>query len=394
MRAWFTFRRLVMLAGFFAAGMGDWFLVVRRAARGSSDFLCGVLCFVFAQFFWTVAQMREARPDLRVAVALGVPLALFASVRLVPVLPPATGLAVWAYALLTAVAFSVAYGTRRLFYAWGIGLLLFSDLMIGGALLRAPGCGVVSGPVYLLAEVCLLVSFFAPREARFDPSRRDAWPPAVLYGTAAFASFLLAAVCFPGGGYNPLMRMLSTLGRTVVRGVAYPLCHYLFTGGLLLATLATAHVWGCLVRQGTGKRRIALLSWGAALNVAGLGVIMLVPENVDVFFHDVGCHLAAFGGAGVLFACDRPGRDRAWTCALLGIVSFFGLCLLLHGADVVPFAPWVTATQKVLIVSFALWAGDLARRHRTAGFSCCDSADVPTGSSRAQRRTARVFAIP
>ena len=75
---------------------------------------------------------------------------------------------------------------------------------------------------------------------------------------------------------------------------------------------------------------------------------------------------AAVGGAGVLFACDRPGRDRAWTCALLGIVSFFGLCLLLHGAGIVPFAPWVTATQKVLIVSFALWTADLARRHRAA----------------------------
>ena len=121
MRAWLTFRRLVMMVGFLAAGMGDFFLVVRKATRGSSDFLCGVLCFSLAQVFWTAAQAREAHPNLRVAVALGVPLALFASVRLMPVLPPATGLAVWAYALVTAVSFSVAYGTRRLFYAWGIG---------------------------------------------------------------------------------------------------------------------------------------------------------------------------------------------------------------------------------------------------------------------------------
>ncbi len=366
MRAWFTFRRLLMLAGFLAAGAGDWFLVVRRAARGSSDFLCGVLCFSLAQILWTAAQAREARPNLRVAVALGVPLALFASVRLVQVLPPATGLAVWAYAILTAVSFSVAYGTRRLFYAGGIGLLLVSDLMIGGALLRAPGCGFLSGPVYLLAEICLLISFVAPREARFDPSRRNVWPTAVLYGAAAFTAFLLAAVCYPGGGYNPLMKMLSALGRTVVRGVAWPLCHYLFMLGLLLATLATAHVWACLVRRGTVGWRVAVLSWGAALNVSGLGAILLVPEDANMTFHNVGCHLAAFGGAGVLFACDRPGRDRAWTCALLGIVSFFGLCLLLHGAGIVPFAPWVTTTQKVLIVSFALWTADLARRLRAA----------------------------
>ena len=366
MRAWFTFRRLVMLAGFLAAGTGDWFLVVRKASRASPDFLWGVLCFSLAQVLWMAAQAREARPDARISVALGVPLALFASVRLMPVLPFAAGVAVWAYSILTAVSFSVAYGTRRLFYAWGIGLLLFSDLMIGGALLRAPGCGSVSGPVYLLAEACLLVSFFAPREARFDPSRHDAWPPAVLFGTAAFTAFLLAAVSFPGAGYNPLMRMLSALGRTVVRGIAFPLCHYLFMAGLLLATLATAHVWGRLVRRGAGERRAALLEWGAALNVAGLGAIMLVPENVNMTFHNAGCHLAAFGGAGALFARDRPGRDRVWTCVLLGVVSFFGLCLLLHGAGVVPFAPWVTATQKVLIVSFALWTGDLAWRHRMA----------------------------
>ena len=249
MRAWFSYRRLVMLAGFLAAGAGDFFLVVRSASRVSTDFLCGVISFSLAQVLWMAAQAREARPNLRVSVALGVPLAIFASVRLMPVLPLATGLAVWAYSILTAVSFSVAYGTRRLFYAWGIGLLLFSDLMIGGALLRAPGCGVVSGPIYLLAEICLLVSLFAPREARFDPSRRNVWPAAVLYGAAAFAAFLLAAVAYPGGGYNPLMKMLSALGRTEVRTVVYPLCHYLFMAGLLLAALATAHVWARLVRE-------------------------------------------------------------------------------------------------------------------------------------------------
>ena len=93
--------------------------------------------------------------------------------------------------------------------------------MIGGALLHAPGCGFISGPVYLLAEACLLASFFAPREARFDPSRRNVWPAAVLYGTAAFAAFLLAAVSFPGGGYNPFMQILSSLQTSRV-------CHFDF----------------------------------------------------------------------------------------------------------------------------------------------------------------------
>ena len=192
------------------------------------------------------------------------------------------------------------------------------------------------------------------------------WPAAVLYGTAAFAAFVLAAVAYPGGGYNPLMKMLSALGRTEVRTVPYPLCHYLFMAGLLLAAVATANVWANLVRRRPGGGRGVLLEWGTALNVAGLCTILLVPENVNMTFHNAGCHLAAVGGAGVLFARDCPGRDRAWTCALLGIVSFFGLCLLLHDADVVPFAPWVTATQKLLIVSFALWAGDIAWRNRVA----------------------------
>ena len=179
--------------------------------------------------------------------------------------------------------------------------------------------------------------------------------------------FSLAATCWPGGGYNPLMRMLSALGRTVVRGVAYPWCHYLFMAGLSAAALATANVWARLVRENGGPGwRGALLRWGAALNVAGLCTIALVPENVNMLFHNAGCHMAAFGGAGVLFARDRAGRDRAWTCGLVAIVSFFGLFLMLHEMDVVPFAPWVTATQKVLIVSFAIWAGEVAWRERTA----------------------------
>ena len=164
------------------------------------------------------------------------------------------------------------------------------------------------------------------------------------------ALFALAATCYPGGGYNPLMKMLSALGRTVVRGVTYPWCHYLFMAGLLTAAFATASVWASLVKKSEGRAenripwREALLAWGGAVNVAGLCTIALVPENVNMMFHNAGCHMAAFGGAGVLFARDRRGMDRVWTCVLLAIVLFFGLCLMLHGADVVPFAPWVTAT--------------------------------------------------
>ena len=142
---WFSYRRLWMLAGFVSAGAGDWFLAVKGAPRASVEFLCGVLCFALAQVCWAAGQLREARPDWRMALALAVPLGVFSGVRLFPVLPPATGVAVCAYAVLTACAFSLAYATRRVFYAWGIGLLCFSDVMIGFGLLRMPGCHALVG---------------------------------------------------------------------------------------------------------------------------------------------------------------------------------------------------------------------------------------------------------
>ncbi len=357
-----------MLAGFAAAGMGDWFLAVKGAPSRSPEFLCGVACFSLAQVLWAVGQLREARPDWRMALALALPLGIFAGVRLAPLLPIATGVAVSAYAVLTAIAFSLAYATRRVFYACGIGMLCISDLMIGGGLLRMPGSHMLAGPTYLLAEGCLLLSWMLPREWRFAPEKRNVWPMAALGGSAAFLLFVLAAACYPGGGYNPFMKMLSALGRTVVRGVAYPWCHYLFIAGLGCAALSVAHVWAYLVRRRAGGWRGQALAYGTAANVAGLCTIALVPENVNMLFHNAGCHMAALGGAGVLFARTRKDsrRDLVWACVLLAIISFFAAFLFLHEADVLPFAPWVTATQKILIVSFAVWVGDIAWRERSA----------------------------
>ena len=53
------------------------------------------------------------------------------------------------------------------------------------------------------------------------------------FGGLAAAAFVLAMHCFPGG-YNPLMRMLSALGRTEVRLVEWPWSHYLFVAGIVL----------------------------------------------------------------------------------------------------------------------------------------------------------------
>ena len=76
---------------------------------------------------------------------------------------------------------------------------------------------------------------------------------------AAALSFVLAMHCFPGG-YNPLMRMLSALGRTEVRLVECPWSHYLFMAGMFFSALAVV----------SAACRTGLPKLGTALNVAGL----------------------------------------------------------------------------------------------------------------------------
>ena len=365
MRSEVSWRRLWMLSGFASALAGDWFLAIRGAPRTSAGFLAGVICFTAAHAMWLAGQLREARPDARTFLAAAIPLSLFAGVRLFPVLPPAAGMAICLYALASALSFSTALATRRVFYALGIGLLLFSDLLVGGGLLHVPGCHLLSGPAYLVAEACLLVSFFWRDERRFAALRHDIWPGTVRAGAAMLLFFVLAAVLYPGG-YNPLMRMLSALGRTEVKMVAYPWSHYLFMAGMAMAVLAASRTWLHLVQGRASGWRGAALAWGAAVNVAGLCAIALVPEDASMVVHNLGCHLAALGGAGVLVACDRPGRERAWTCVLVSIAGLFCANLVLHGLGAIPFVPWTTALQKVLIASFAIWIVDLARHARSA----------------------------
>ena len=358
------YRRFWMLTGFVAALAGDWLLAIRGAPRSSPEFLGGVLCFSLAQILWSVGQLREARPDGRVFAAAALPLALFSFVRLRTVLPPATGVAICAYSLLTALSFSIATATRRSLYTWGIGLLLVSDLMIGGRLLHVPGCSSLTGPLYIAAEACLVASFlFGDREPRRKALDRNPLDSAVRLGGAAFTCFLLAAMSWPGGGYNPLMRMLSSLGRTMVSGVEWPWCHYLFMAGMFCAVGAVVPVFARDAREASGWRRNAI-AWGLAANAAGLASIALIPENVDQLFHNVGCWSATLGGAAILFARDRPGRDRAWTCGLASIALVFGAVVGLHATKIIPYRPWTPTMQKATILAFSLWTLDCASRMR------------------------------
>ena len=358
-----AFRRAWMAAGFFAAGVGDWLLAVRGAPRASAGFLCGVLAFAAAQLLWAAGQRREAAPDARVLAGAAVPLLLFPVARLRGALPAATWIAVCAYGGLTAYALAVAAATRRRFYGAGVALLAASDLAIGGRLLGAPGCSALAGPLYALAEVCLLASFFLGRR---EPRRR-AWTPArpldsaARSGGAAFAAFALAALSWPGGGYNPFRRMLSALGRTVAQGVEWPWCHALFLAGMFFAACATVAVFSGDAARLRGWRGRAA-GWGVAVNAGGLLAIGLVPENVDPLFHNAGCWCATLGGGAILLARDKTGRDRAWTVLLASVAAALGAAVALHAAGVAPFAPWTPTAQKAVIAAFSLWALDCARR--------------------------------
>ena len=212
----------------------------------------------------------------------------------------------------------------------------------------------------MLAEVMLAVSCFHRDEPRIAFSRRGAFAAVPFFGGLAAAAFVLAMHCFPGG-YNPLMRMLSALGRTEVRLVAWPWSHYLFVAGMFFSALAVV----------SAARRAGLSRWGAALNIAGLAWIALVPEDVSMLLHNAGCWLAAIGGGIMLFAWRRaePARRirRAWTIALVLPIAAMAIALVLHSLRLVPFAPLVTTLQKAVILSFAAWLLFLSARGASKG---------------------------
>ena len=101
------------------------------------------------------------------------------------------------------------------------------------------------------------------------------------------------------------------------------------------------------------------------MNVAGLCIIVLVPENTVCPVHNIGCNLAVAGGVAVLVArLRRRGGDWWWLWWFSALVSVFLLCL---GVKAIPFSPWVTTFQKLLIVSFAVWLGWIAWRLEDEG---------------------------
>lgn len=82
-------------------------------------------------------------------------------------------------------------------------------------------------------------------------------------GALAFVCFTVAGFLCPGGGYNPFLQMLSALGRTEVRGVEYPLCHFWFMAGMFLSAASMGMVWSHLARNAHGWRR-HVIGWGGS----------------------------------------------------------------------------------------------------------------------------------
>lgn len=348
------------MAGFVAAAIGDWLLAVKGCPLRSAGFLGGVAAFSVAQFLWMYAHIREAHPNAKAFVAVAAPLSIFVGVRLWPVLSGVECAAISVYALISSLAVGMAYATRRRFYLLGAILLAVSDTMIGMRWLHVPSAGVLVGPLYIASEFAMLWSCFRRSEGRMVLVRgRTAVTGTVTFGLAAIL-FVLAARFFPGGDYNPFLRMLSALGRTEIRLVEYPWCHTLFTLGMFTSVAGIVRL----------AQRLGLSAWGTAVNVAGLAVIAFVPENVNCHFHNLGCWMAAIGGGKMLIDWLRQSDVNrqskvAWAVVLIASCVALGTAVALHALGVIRFSPSVPTAQKFLILSYSGWLFFLSVREST-----------------------------
>lgn len=330
-----SFRRGLMGLGFAAALVGDWFM-----AGPGHCFAGGVAAFAAAHVFWMAANSRSWRFDGCLVACAAIPLALLFVFRVGLVVPDERLALMVAYALVSLVSLGVASGTRRLWYLVGISLLFASDVCIALRMAKIPHWQLAVGPTYLAAQACLVWSTVCDaRECLVRTGARLSSRAVGIGGVLCAALFVAAALVAPEA-YNPFMRMLSRLGRTLLAKEAYPLCHYLFTAGIFLAAA---------VVKGAYPGR------GGLIMASGLFCIAAVPEDVNMLGHNVGCHLAALGGGILVLSRAYRGEGRLFAGVLLGVIAMFAGCLLAHAARLIPFAPAVPSLQKALIVSFAVW---------------------------------------
>ena len=176
----------------------------------------------------------------------------------------------------------------------------------------------------------------------------------VLYALA-LSAFVAAMFATPDGHYNPLRQMLSYLGRRRVGGVLYPPCHYCFLAGMLLSALSIAVATPHFAASARRPCLAVLVRFCGAATAAGLILIALVPEDVCIQWHNIGCYTAAAGGGGLILLL-WPHRWE-WLSVGIAFVSLAGfqIALALHEAKIVPFSPAVPTMQKAVILSFMFW---------------------------------------
>ena len=349
-------RLILMLLGFAAAFCGDWFLAIRQCGVRTPGFLCGVAAFTCAHVIWSAANWRESKVEWKTLPVILFPLCGFFLARVRGSIPDDVLRAASAYAVVSAISLAVAVGTRRWFYAFGIGCLVLSDVFIACQWVRAPLWGLLIGPFYIAALLLVAASCVLDRrEPRFVCGKGNPLPVTAVGGALSAGFFVWAMLVCPGGHYNPLSYMLSYLGRTMIRDVAYPLSHYLFCFGMVAGAAASLCFAPFFRSLAPGRVRKEVIGWGMAVCVGGLLLITMVPENENMAWHLSGCYLTMIGGIPMAFALafDRMGKIVFAWMALVATV--FELVLFLDQWDIIPFSPYVPSAQKLIIVSFVLW---------------------------------------
>jgi len=360
-------------AGLAATLIGDYFLTVRHAHLDAVEFLCGVAGFALAHLCWITFLWYNYRLNLRVCTVLLISVGIFFWNRLWPAIPSdALRLALLVYLLLSIISVSLAVNATSRAFAFGIGLLFFSDLMIaGGDILKISALKPLIGITYCAALLAItrgIIASNAPRKtpakAKFLYLRRS--PILVLGGGGvAIFCFVAAMSCVPYEAYNPFTYMLSYLGRAQINGVAYPQCNYFFAAGMLISAVTIAYFIPALNCFVASPRRRTLVGWGLSLSVGGLITIVFMPEDITMFFHNIGCLLFCIGGViAVLALSVGNSKSRmscvaryAWSSAILAAIIVFGIFLWLQIRYKCPLTPYVATTQKLVIVSFMGWLG-------------------------------------
>ena len=362
----------VLLAALFAAMCaGDAAFAFFDKGAGSAGFKAGLAAFMCAQItliaFFRARENSFSKPMF---CALAAPYALFFAVLIAPKcgFTPQCA-AYFAYALLSIASVSFAAGKSRAagmgFFALAVAAMFYSDTMIAvRSLLKIKIPSEFVSIPYFFAIFCfvcgtavVLKNGGKPHE---PPTPRRLTRVALCATALAAAMFCVAMASVKG--YNPAMRMLSYLGRTEIGDAPNGAGMAAFMGGMFCSAAALFIGLGAL-KQFVDKKLQKWFLAGVYILVCGFATVMLSPENLTYMPHQIGCFLLLAGGVlavvGTSFSKKfiMGGSARhVWFGALMAFAAAFGCAMILSSFKIVPFAPYVTFTQKLVIVGFAAWA--------------------------------------